>query len=178
MAEYLQGPILYLAYIAGWGVGLGFGSCIGAMCLRLALKFLEFPVVAYGRSFVVTLIANVCTCGVYFAIGFNVRWMSQMDLELQGGRQQGNYRYFANFANPTFSFYLVVLGLLIIACAYRRLLFRSEEISDAGSRVNVTFGDSFILACFSQAIGAIFLGLMAVLVLLGIVAINSVLNPV
>ena len=70
----------------------------------------------------------------------------------------------SQYANPIFFLYLLVFGIAVSACIYRRLLYSSDvaedEPEDLEERTshNFPFGDYFVLAALALAFGVVAVG--------------------
>jgi hypothetical protein len=144
LAAAKGGDLLFLLLIII--VSIVFSSLISAITLRISQKILKFEIMAFGKSFLYSLLVN--SIGIW--IGYSIGLQGFISNSLNG---RSHYNQHINLfpSSSTFLIYLVALCLLMNCAIYRRL-FSNENHT-------ISFNDSFALSSvwcgLTSAVGTI-----------------------
>ncbi len=149
-------------------IGLGLGSLIAAIWLRLAAFWLRLGKVNFLTAFNAAFTSNLIVLLFNFSIGFNTRltMMSLQALEDNGPSRS----VLSPFAfSPIYFVYVTAFGLLITAVIFRRIISKDREPEEP-----MSFSDSFALAALYFALSfafAITIALLAFCIVVGILSV-------
>lgn len=159
-----------LGTFVGMLIGAALASLIGAICLRLAARSMQFGNIPFMTAFKSTLMANFAMLVINFSICFS-HGVAFSVLSNSSSSARGR-PLDMTFAYPPIHFvYATLLILLVTSAIFRRTL------RDNGHNERMTFGDAFALASFYYALafsGVLLIGLLAYCIILGLLNVTGI----